>query len=549
MSGPLRISQHPAAATANTSDELVANQGGTTVKLTVGQLRATLAPAVHTHSEADIAGTISPSKLAQAGASVGQVLKWNGTAWAPAADNVGSGGGSTDWSALTGKPPAINAIDTLTPAADRVAYYTGANTAALAVVTGFARTLLDDPDAATARSTLGAAAAAHGHAIGDVTNLQAALDGKAAATHTHAIGDVTNLQAALDAKANASHTHTIADVTNLQAALDGKANASHTHTIADVTNLQAALDGKANASHTHTIANITNLQAALDAKANASHTHSEADITGTISPSKLAQAGATTGQVLKWNGTAWAPATDNVGTGGGAEGYASQRTITASGNITSADRNGVVYINGSGITATFVRTGFAPRDRVLLINIGNGTATISAGTDGFNIAGNNSFSLFPGEEREVVYEGTANPYWRVAVPSTIQLAANQVATLNNAGTGFEARTEKMVSSFFLRITGNVAGGAAEGQICMWGNKPCTLTAVRARTLGGTCSIQIRKNGTAINGFAAAVAQTTTVAATVSNEPLTQDDLLDVVVTNASNLTGLFITFLGVRTAD
>jgi hypothetical protein len=36
---------------------------------------------------------------------------------------------------------------------------------------------------------------------------------------------------------------------------------------------------------------------------------------------------------------------------------------------------------------------------------------------------------------------------------------------------------------------------------------------------------------------------------VSNEPLTQDDLLDVVVTNASNLTGLFITFLGVRTAD
>jgi hypothetical protein len=527
MSGPLRISQYPAAATANTSDELVANQGGTTVKLTVGQVRATLAPAVHTHSEADIAGTISPSKLAQAGASAGQVLKWNGTVWAPAADNAGTGGGSTDWSALTGKPPAIDAIDTLTPAADRVAYYTGANTAALAVVTGFARTLLDDADAATARSTLGAAAATHGHAIGDVTNLQAALDGKA----------------------NTSHTHTIANVTNLQAALDGKANTSHTHTIADVTNLQAALDGKANTTHTHTIANVTNLQAALDTKASASHTHGEADITGTISPSKLAQAGATSGQVLKWNGTVWAPAADNVGTGGGADGYASQRTITATGNITNADRNGVVYINGSGITATFVRTGFSPRDRVLLINIGNGTATISAGTDGFNIAGNNSFSLFPGEEREVVYEGTANPYWRVAVPSTIQLAANQVATLNNAGTGFEARTEKVVSSFFLPITGNVAGGAAQGQICMWGNKPCTLTAVRARTLAGTCSIQIRRNGTAINGFATAVAQTTTVTGTVSNEPLTQDNLLDVVVTNASNLTGLFINFLGVRTAD
>lgn len=504
MSGPLKISQYSPAATANNTDELVANQGGTTVKLTVGQVRATLAPAVHTHGEADIIGTIAPSRLAQAGASAGQVLKWNGTAWAPSADAVGAGG-STEWSALTGMPAAIDAIDNLTPAADRVAYYTGANTAALAIVTGFARTLLDDDDATAARGTLGAAAAVHGHAIGDVTNLQAALDGKAAAAHAHAIADITSLQSALDAKANASHTHTIANVTNLQTALDGKANATHTHT--------------------------------------------EADITGTIAPSKLAQAGASSGQVLKWNGTAWAPAADNVGTGGAAAGYASQRTITASGNITDADRNGVIYINGAGITATFVRTGFSARDRVLLINIGSDAATISAGTDGFNTAGNNSFILFPGEEREVVYEGSASPYWRVAVPSTIQLAANQVATLNSAGTGFEARTEKVVGSVFLPITGNVSGGAAEGQIGMWGNKPTTLTAVRARTLGGTCSIQIRKNGTAISGFSSAVAQTTSVTNTASTEALAQDNLLDVVVTNATGLTGLFITFLGVRTAD
>ncbi len=505
MSGPLKISQYPPAATANSTDELVANQNGTTVKLTVGQLRAPLAPAVHTHGEADIIGTIAPSRLAQAGASSGQVLKWNGTAWAPAADNVGTGGGSTEWSALTGMPAAIAAIDPLTPAADRLAYYTGTNAAALAIVTGFARTLLDDTDAATARGTLGAAAATHGHAIADVTNLQTALDGKAGAAHTHAIGDVTNLQ--------------------------------------------AALDGKAAASHTHTIANVTNLQAALDAKAALAHTHSEADITGTIAPSRLAQAGASSGQVLKWNGTAWAPAADNVGTGGGSGGYASQRTMTASGSITDADRNGVVYVSGAGITATFVRAGFSPRDRVLLINIGSDAATISAGADGFNIAGNNSFILFPGEEREVVYEGTASPYWRVAVPNTIQLAANQVATLNSAGTGFEARTEKVVGSIFLPITGNVAAGAADGQIGMWGNKPCALTAVRARTLGGACSIQIRKNGAPINGFTGTVAQTTAVTSTASSEPLAQDNLLDVVVTNASSLTGLFITFLGVRTAD
>ena len=50
---------------------------------------------------------------------------------------------------------ALASIGNLTPAADRLAYYTGTSTAALATLTAFARTLLDDADAATARNTLG----------------------------------------------------------------------------------------------------------------------------------------------------------------------------------------------------------------------------------------------------------------------------------------------------------------------------------------------------------------------------------------------------------
>lgn len=57
---------------------------------------------------------------------------------------------------VTGTTAADTALSALTPAADKLPYFDSSTTASLVTLTSFIRTLLDDPDAASARTTLGA---------------------------------------------------------------------------------------------------------------------------------------------------------------------------------------------------------------------------------------------------------------------------------------------------------------------------------------------------------------------------------------------------------
>ena len=72
----------------------------------------------------------------------------------------------------------LTAIAGVVTAADKIIYFDGVDTAKPTTLTGFGRSLIDDAGASEARTTLGAAATVHTHAISDITNLQVTLDGK-----------------------------------------------------------------------------------------------------------------------------------------------------------------------------------------------------------------------------------------------------------------------------------------------------------------------------------------------------------------------------------
>lgn len=111
----------------------------------------------------------------------------------------------------------LSAIAGLTSAADRVPYFTGSGTAALATFTTFGRSLVDDADAATALGTLGLTITA--------ANLNALDDGLNTTLHFHSSDRD---------RANHTGTQLASTISDFSTAADNRIGAASINALADV---------------------------------------------------------------------------------------------------------------------------------------------------------------------------------------------------------------------------------------------------------------------------------------------------------------------------
>jgi hypothetical protein len=341
------------------------------------------------------AGAITTTKLGGDITTAGKALLDDVDA-AAQRTTLGLGTASTQASsAFQAADSELSAIAGLTSAADRLPYFTGSGTAALATFTTFGRSLVDDANAATARTTLG---------LGTLATQSGTFSGTSSGTNTGdqtitLTGDVTGSGTGSFAATIGTGAVTLAKMANMAtASILGRntagsgapevLSAATTRTILSINNVEnTALStwaGSANITTTGTIGtgtwNATNISLAKGGTG-ASLTDPNADRIMFWDDS----AGAVTWLSLGTNLSITGTTLDATGGGGGGGGH-SFTTIAVSGQsdvVADSGSDTLTLVAGSNITLTTN----AASDTITIAATGGGGGGTDLGT-AFYVANN-----------------------------------------------------------------------------------------------------------------------------------------------------------------
>ncbi|MDR0832603.1 MAG: hypothetical protein LBN93_00195, partial [Candidatus Symbiothrix sp.] len=310
----------------------LADNSVTSAKIADGTISATDIATGAVTSDKILNGTIVAADLGQMSATSGQVLKWNGSAWAPAAD-----------AGITAEVDGIIGNEVTDATASGGLTRSGSGTAAapytLGISTnGVTTTHLADNSVTSAKIVNGTI---------DATDLgqMGALNGQVLKWN-----GITWQPAALAAEVDGIVGNEITDAT-----ASGGLTRSGAGTAASPYTLGISTGG---VTTTHLAANAVTSAKIAD---------------GTITAADLGQMSATSGQVLKWNGTVWAPAAD--------AGIATESDGIVGNEVTNATTNGGLARSGSGTTESPYTLGIATGG-IATAHLADNTVTAAKIVDG-----------------------------------------------------------------------------------------------------------------------------------------------------------------------
>ena len=281
------------------------------------------------------------------GLTTGQVLKWNGTQFTPAADATGGGGGSSltiqdEGSALSTAATTLNFVGSAVTASG-----TGA-TKTITITGGGSGIALTDLSVGSEGSASGDGAIAFNSGTGVFTYSPPTLNGLTNA------GDVDF----------------------------GTNKILYSNNYANLADLPSASTYHGMAAHVHAVGALYYAHAGAWVRL-ADHSQLKTDI---ASLDDVSSTSPSTGQVLKWSGSEWAPAADSTGGGGG--GGIALTDLSVGGEGPASGDGSIAYNNSTGVftyTPPVIPSVALPDDQEFGVTAAGASAyTFSGGATGNN---------------------------------------------------------------------------------------------------------------------------------------------------------------------